>query len=396
VSSKLSHDRLEGAWRVVREKRHDATAASHALIGLPKKFFVSKRKRLSGGDMAIWLVRAGSHGEYEQKFIEENRVYVTWGALDVNLTKLKQRAELTAVMTERYTDTKPKAIQNWVSQVWPFAHEIKRGDLVVLPLKTQPAIYIGEVIGDYHAEPKGPNPFYHWRPVKWAAEGVPRSHFGKDLLFTFGAFLTICRVRRNNAEQRIIAMRANGWKAETITSAAKTPARVTDDTAEYTDLEELARDQIARIITARFKGHDLTRLVETILNAQGYSTYRSPEGADGGVDILAGSSPLGFGNPRLCVEVKSGNSPIDRPTVDKLLGAITKFGAQEGLFVSWNGFKPNVQKELAPSFFRVRLWTQKELLEQLFANYDKLSEELKAELPLKRAWMIAAESGLEN
>jgi restriction system protein len=233
-------------------------------------------------------------------------------------------------MTERYTDTKPKAIQNWVSQLWPFAHEMKRGDLVVLPLKTQPAIYIGEVIGDYHAEPKGPNPFYHWRQVKWAAQGVPRSHFGKDLLFTFGAFLTICRVQRNNAEQRITAMRANGWKAETITSAAKTPAPVTDDTAEDTDLEELARDQIARIITARFKGHDLTRLVETI------------------------------------VEVKSGNAPIDRPTVDKLLGAITKFGAQEGLFVSWNGFKPNVQKDLAPSFFRVRLWTQKELLEQLF------------------------------
>lgn len=25
------------------------------------------------------------------------------------------------------------------------------GDLVVLPLKTQPAVYIGEITGDYHA-----------------------------------------------------------------------------------------------------------------------------------------------------------------------------------------------------------------------------------------------------
>jgi restriction system protein len=94
--------------------------------------------------------------------------------------------------------------------------------------------------------------------------------------------------------------------------------------------------------------------------------------------------------------VKSGDAAIDRPTVDKLLGATTKFGAQEGLFVSWSGFKANVQKELAPSFFRVRLWTQKELLEQLFSNYDRLSDELKAELPLKRAWMIAAQSELED
>lgn len=38
--------------------------------------------------MAIWLIRAGSHGEYEQKFIQENRVYVTWDDLDVNLAKL--------------------------------------------------------------------------------------------------------------------------------------------------------------------------------------------------------------------------------------------------------------------------------------------------------------------
>lgn len=28
--------------------------------------------------MAVWLVRAGSHGEYESKFISESRVYVTW------------------------------------------------------------------------------------------------------------------------------------------------------------------------------------------------------------------------------------------------------------------------------------------------------------------------------
>lgn len=341
--------------------------------------------------MAIWLIRAGSHGEYELKFIQENRVYVTWDGLDVDLGKLKQRADLTAAMTERYPDTKPKAIQNWVSQVWPFAHEIKKGDLIVLPLKTQPAIYIGEVTGDYQPAPDGPNPFYHWRSVKWIAEGVPRSHFGKDLLFTFGAFLTICRVQRNNAEQRIAAMRANGWKAETIAAATKTTALVTDETAEDTDLEELAHDQIADLIAARFKGHGLTRLVEAILQAQGYTTYRSPEGADGGADILAGAGPLGLGAPRLCVEVKSESTPIGREPVDKLLGAMTKFNASEGLFVAWGGFKGNVQKELATQFFRLRLWTRKELLEHLFEHYDRLDEDLRAELPLKRVWMVAAQ-----
>ena len=133
--------------------------------------------------------------------------------------------------------------------------------------------------------------------------------------------------------------------------------------------------------------------MEGILKAQGYITYRSPEGPDGGADILAGAGPLGFGLPRLCVEVKSESTPIDRPTVDNLIGAVSKFGASEGLFVSWSGFKSNVQKELAASFFRVRLWTQKELLEALFTYYDKLDEDLKAELPLKRIWIVAAQEG---
>ena len=200
----------------------------------------------------------------------------------------------------------------------------------------------------------------------------------------------------NNAEARIAAMRSNGWKPETlaaITKAAPVSADSPPEGLEDTDLEDAARDQIAQLIAARFKGHGLTRLVEAILKAQGYVTYRSPEGADGGADILAGAGPLGFANPRLCVEVKSENSPIDRPTVDKLLGAVTKFGAQEGLFVSWSGFKTNVQKELAASFFRVRLWTQKELLEALFAYYDHLDDDLKAELPLKRIWTVATQDG---
>lgn len=343
--------------------------------------------------MAVWMMRGGARGEFEQKFIQQSRVYVTWDELDIDLQRLRDRKELTDEFVKRWPDSKAKQILNWVSQVWPFAHEMQKTDLVVLPLKTQRAIHIGEITGDYRFEEKGPNPFYHWRAVKWIGEYVPRDHFGKDLLYSFGAFLTICRVQRNNAEARIIAMRENGWKSESLRALAPAASASTSSSeAAETDLEESARDQIARAIMAKFKGHGLTRLVEGLLRAQGYTTYRSAEGADGGADILAGAGPLGFGSPRLCVEVKSEDSPIDRPTVDKLLGAISKFAADEGLFVSWSGFKPNVQKELASSFFKARLWGQKELLEALFTHYERLDDDLRAELPLKRIWTVAAES----
>ena len=97
---------------------------------------------------------------------------------------------------------------------------------------------------------------------------------------------------------------------------------------------------------------------------------------------------MGFGNQTICVEVKSGTGLVDRPTVDKLLGAMSRFNAEHGLFVAWGGFRQNVQKELAVSFFKLRLWSQDDLLDQLFACYDKLDDEIKAEFPLKRVWAV--------
>jgi len=105
-----------------------------------------------------------------------------------------------------------------------------------------------------------------------------------------------------------------------------------------TDLAQLARDEIAKIIIRRYKGHV------------------SPEGPDKGVDILAAPGPLGFGTPRLCVQVKSGDAPVDRPTLDQLIGVVQNVNADQGLLVSWGGFESSVDKETATQFFRVRLW----------------------------------------
>lgn len=343
--------------------------------------------------MTVWLVRAGKHGEFEQKFLQENKVYVTWDHLAVDIGKMAEKQDLFDAMTKIYSETKEKTIQQNVGQVWPFAHKMQLGDLIVMPSKMQRAIYIAEITGGYQYEKQGPSPFFHSRTVKWIGEAIPRINFGQDLLHSFGAFTTICRITRNNAAERIALMRKNSWKPETDQAVAKPPSvqddAISDESSPQFDIEDDARDRIASLIQAKFAGHGLTRLVDAILRAQGYTTYVSPEGADGGVDILAGSRPLGFGTTRLCVEVKSESNRMDRPSVDKLLGAMTKFGAQEGLFVAWGGFKTNVQRELATTFFRVRLWTQSELFEALFDNYEKLDAEIKAELPLKQIWILA-------
>jgi restriction system protein len=95
------------------------------------------------------------------------------------------------------------------------------------------------------------------------------------------------------------------------------------------------------------------------------------------------------------VQVKSGEGPVDSPTLHQLIGSMQNVQANQGLLVSWNGFKSSVDKEVPTQFFRVRLWNQDDLVRELLAVYDKLDEDLRAELPLKRIWTVAVQEEAE-
>jgi hypothetical protein len=38
-----------------------------------------------------------------------------------------------------------------------------------------------------------------------------------------------------------------------------------------------------------------------------------------------------------------------------------------------------------------RLWDQNDLIDQFLAAYDRLDENIRAEIPLKRTWVVAAQ-----
>lgn len=341
--------------------------------------------------MALWLVRAGSHGEYEQKFLEESRIFLTWDGLSHELSGMEDRGQLRALLEDVYSDAPKGRIRNYVGQIWAFSQSIAVGDWVILPSKQKPAIHVAEVKGNYTFNPEGEDPFFHYREIEWIAQDVPRTNFDQDLLYSFGAFMTVCQVSRNDAEVRVRNMAKNGWKSSgpKLGIPEKTEEENADNSGVLEDLAQAARDQLARLIIQRFQGHGMTRLVDAVLRARGYTTYMSPEGPDKGVDILAAPEPMGFGEPRVCVQVKSSDSALDRPTLDQLIGVMQNVQASHGLLVSWGGFKSSVDKEEATQFFRVRLWNQADLIDQVLAQYDKLDEDIRTELPLKRIWIVA-------
>ncbi len=94
---------------------------------------------------------------------------------------------------------------------------MKPGDWIVTPRKTKAAIAVGEITGSVLYEKDAPDPYCVSRPVKWLNLEVPRSAVDQDLLDSFGAFMTICQVSRNDAEKRVRSMAGSGWKVNAPT-----------------------------------------------------------------------------------------------------------------------------------------------------------------------------------
>ena len=327
--------------------------------------------------MTMWLVRAGKAGEHEAFALRNHVASVGWEELP-DLTPCGSRADLEAALRATYPGQKTRTIANWHGQVWAVRDTMQVGDLIVLPLKTRAAIAIGVVAGTYQYRTDLPGGPVHTRPVAWQAE-LPRRAFDPDILLSFGAFMTVCRIERNDAEQRVRELLAAspGQGLSRPAAAPRAP-----------DIEQRLHGMIRDRIAQKFKGHQLATLIAAVLEAQGYKARLSPPGADGGVDILAGSGPLGFDAPRLVVQVKSQDSKIDVRLLRELAGVMSRFQADHGLLVGWGGFNQPVKTEAAADYFRIRLWDACDVVAAVKEHYPRLPADVRAEIPLKQVWTL--------
>jgi restriction system protein len=338
-------------------------------------------------------VRAGGRGEDEEYVLDNNLSVI--GFVDVpSLEAATDYESVFKIVEKALPGRKPRAMGNIAGQLWAFAISMRVGDTVVLPRKLTSQIAIGRVKGAYAYQKVG-NDFRHTRPVEWLRTDVARTTFEQDLLSSFGALMTICNVSRNDAERRVAAVLEGkpdpgpSVAVDKVAKVAPAPNGVHSDTMP--DLSQLAHDQIVAHIQTRFSGHALSSLVDAVLRVDGWVTKVSPPGPDGGVDILAGRGSLGLDAPRLCVQVKSQNSPADVTIYRTLQGSMQTFKAEQGLLVCWGGFNKVVLSEARQGHFTVRLWDSRDLVEAIYRNYEHLPAEIQAELPLKRVWMLVVE-----
>lgn len=340
----------------------------------------------------LWKVALGANGQFEAAATEKDVLTIDFG-ITSDLAQAKDREALVAVLENIHPAAKSKTLLNFAAQVNQFVNVMMVGDIAVCPMKNSGTFWIGRVSGAYSPDAATGMPT---RFVTWLRTNIPREAIKQDLRFSFGAFMTVCEITRNNALSRIEAVIKTGVDPGDGLAPAlggttpPEPQGVAEDAPEagLVDLAQLATDQIEERIASSFAGHGLTQLIKAILEAQGMKAHISPPGPDKGLDIVAGSGALGLERPRIAVQVKSGNEVVDQPTLQSLIGTVHDTQADHGLLVSWGGFKQTVQKRTNELYFRIRFWGRKEIMENLFAVYDRLPEEIRAELPLRRTWMV--------
>lgn len=125
--------------------------------------------------MALWLVRAGKYGEYEERFLDEGRIYLTWHELTGDLHKQATKDEVRDLLWETYPTNTTMQIAATLPQIWAFTHIMEKGDWIGTPSALNKAvIHFGEIKGDYIYHPSEEAPFFHSRDVEWFATDTGR------------------------------------------------------------------------------------------------------------------------------------------------------------------------------------------------------------------------------
>jgi restriction system protein len=323
----------------------------------------------------LWGIHAGKTGDADNLFLKKNCVAIGWPKMG-DLSALKpDRDAFKSRVVEVYPEKKPGAIPNNAGQMFRFVHEIKPGDIVVYPSKRDRQVHLGRVEGGYIYDSKTEPSYPNRRAVKWL-RAVPRTQFSQGALYEIGSALSLFLVR-NYADEFRAALEGK--------TAPLTPVAQDESVAAVAgDIEETTRDFVLKQLAQELKGHPFADFIGHLLGAMGYRSRVSPEGKDGGIDIVAHKDELGFEPPIIKVQVKSTEGSIGDPIVSALYGKVST--GEFGLLVTLGSFTSQAIN-FAKSKSNLRLIDGDELVKLIFQHYDQFDSRYKGLLPLRRVYV---------
>ncbi len=115
--------------------------------------------------MVLWVVRHGRQGQFENYALENDIVTIDWRTLP-DMSDIGDKRELKEHILSVYPNKKRETISNWAGQIRSFLMRMQVGELVVIPLRTESAIAVGEILSSYEYRNEFPEGMHHTRRVK--------------------------------------------------------------------------------------------------------------------------------------------------------------------------------------------------------------------------------------
>ena len=163
----------------------------------------------------------------------------------------------------------------------------------------------------------------------------------------------------------------------------------TDENAERDRAEELnllesdAREGIRQFIVSK-SPYEFQDMVAALLRTMGYHTpFIAPKGKDGGIDIIAYLDPLDAQTPRIKVQVKHKPDTAIGASEVRALSGILKAG-DIALFVTSGTYSADARNAASGNDKFIRLIDGNDFIDMWQEYYDKMTDDDKNMLPLKR------------
>lgn len=338
----------------------------------------------------IWFVRAGRDSVYAEDFIQKQMVAIGWeelGEIDPHVSK-EQLTALYQQFLPRHTDG---TRQVCVNQIFRFFRNIQVGDQVMTHDRGKQMYYLGDITSEAKWEPLLIPELPRVRTVEWKFQ-IPRGVLSSDAKNTLGAIQTLFLVKgvvaaEVNSAASALQQNSNGMALVIPAQLSLNTHQVGVESTIRAELLEKSEQAIEdRIVQLNWE--QMQELVAGLLRAMNYRTTIAARGADRGVDIFASPDGLGLEEPRIFVEVKH------RPTASMGSQDIRSFlgGRSTGdkcLYVSTGGFTKEARYEADRSNVAITLLGLVDLRKLFVDYYEKLDEDIKSLIPLKRIYVLA-------
>jgi len=301
-----------------------------------------------------------------------------------NLSEFDDYYELRKKVYETYPDNYESEGGAGVTagMLWNFVNSIKERDVIFSPKKDTRELLIGRVRdNDYRYDSTVITDMPNLRNVDWLKK-IQYDHVPNAIWRSMTAWQTIFQLTSQDAiqatENLINAITTPSLQQEVPKVDVLTPA--TEGERLFKDSTEKSLEIIATHFN-KFEGYDFQEVVWGVLKAAGLYPKPMRKGRDQGIDIEAYRDPLQIGPPRILVQVKHREGSVSGPEMREFLGAMTRKD-DVGLFISSGGFKSEAQKAAEKSDRPVNLMNWDDFIGLFLEVYDKLDNEIKAEVPI--------------